>query len=211
MKIGCCCITTTTTTTASFASSFFSVMAMMIIMIMMNHPHPSDAQLCGQKCFVIDICRRNSGHINSCTMAHECCEWIGDNHHHNNSSSSIGCQARSYCKYVELPCPCHLVCPKVIRGGGVGGPCYDKCNANRDCVGGNKPQICCRNECGGHECMDGVPSDRVCPRINNNDRSSSSSSCRDDCNSNEDCRNGQICCLTGRCTFKCLYGVPVPP
>ena len=101
-----------------------------------------------------------------------------------------------------------MTCPAIVRGGAQGGHCYDTCKTNRDCIGvgvKGRTQICCQNECGGHVCAEGVPSDLICPPPV--ESGMESSPCREGCISNDECRNGQMCCLTDLCTFKCVYGV----
>ena len=200
----------------STVSSATIIIVLFWIMTMTNHSNLSIAQLrCGEECTVAEICQQSSHYMSACMRAHDCCEWLG----------SIGCRARVQCEEIKIPCPCTYKCPRSFRqrrqqrrlGEGeeetrtttttkAGGPkCYphDKCKTNIDCGGIQSPKICCRNECGGHECIDGEPSKLVCPTP----FGIVGSTCRDYCNSNDSCRNGQICCLTDLCTFKCVYGV----
>ena len=174
---------------------------------MINCPNPLTAQKCGEECPIEDICRQHGYHVSVCTKSDSCCVWSGN----------AGCQVRKFCENMKIPCPCTYICPDMIRAVGRGGHCYDKCSTNHDCrtIGSKSHKVCCKNECGAHECTEAVPTNLVCPVLFDNhgdngdgeSSSSSSASCRRECTTVDECRNGQICCRTGLCTYKCVYGV----
>ena len=191
-------------------------------------------QNCGEQCSISDICFQSNRNVLTCQSAHDCCEWrVGDCHPKANTVNS-NCHLD-----LQVSCPCTLTCPLMVRAGGAG-PCHDKCRSNGDCardqVDGMRHELCCRNECGGHECATGVVSNLVCPQDSplfdgsgdGNIPYQSLPPCQEECSTTDDCRNGQICCLfvTGQdesnnnnddistlsqavtCTRKCVYGIP---